>query len=84
MIPFQGDGEPDVEVQHATFRPDGIWEFIFTERRNVTEDGCLVSTAVYDSRKLPQSDVDELMESMRDMIDEILLRLRNKDARTMS
>lgn len=80
MIPFQGDGSPDVEIQHVTFRSDGIWEFIYTERRNVTPDGCLVSTLVYDSRKLPQIDVDELMESLRDLIDEGLLRLRNPDA----
>lgn len=80
MMPMQGDDIPDVEIQHVTFRSDGIWEFIYTERRHVTEDGCLVNTLVYDSKKLPQTDVNDVMETLLDLIDEGLLRLRNSDA----
>lgn len=82
MMPiFANDDVPDVEVQQVRFRSDGIWEFIYTERRNVTEDGALVNVLTIDSAKLPAQDVAELQEALRDLIDEGLIVLRNPDAR---
>lgn len=81
-IPFQGDGESDVEVQHVTFRSDGIIEFIFTELRDVNEDACLVKTLVVDRKKLPQQDVTDLFDTLLSLIDDGLLILRNPDGTT--
>lgn len=78
MTEIQGN-DPDMEIQHVTFRSDGIIEFIYTELRDVNADACLVKTLVIDGKKLPAQDVDDLFVNLRDLIDEGLLVLRNPD-----
>lgn len=66
----------DVDVHSVAFRPDGAIEITFDERRDVTDVSVLAKTIIFKRDVLNKADYEEVLESLREWIDEGLRAIR--------
>jgi hypothetical protein len=62
---------PEVDIQSLAIRADGGIEVTFTEARDLTDKIGIAKVLIFDSAEFRVS-VEELMESIRDLVDEVL------------
>lgn len=67
-------------IHSLTFRPDGLVELSFAELREEVENAAMLRTVVFDEPVFGD-EVDDLRDFLNDLIDEVLIYLRNDDAR---
>lgn len=62
---------PEVDIQSLAIRADGGFEITFTEARDLTDKIGIAKVLIFDSAEFSVS-VEELLESIRDLVDEVL------------
>lgn len=72
--------EPDVTIQNVAFRPDGLIEITYTEARELTEEVAVVRTVMFVRDAVPAIDLDDLADSLQQLVDAALIRLRNPES----
>lgn len=70
----------DVEVHSVAFRPDGGIEITFDELRDVTDVAVLAKTIIFKRDVLTKPEYEEVLESLREWIDEGLRAIRTSRA----
>lgn len=66
----------DVDVHSVAFRPDGAIEITFDEARDLTDAAVLAKTIIFKRDVLNKADYEEVLESLREWIDEGLRSIR--------
>lgn len=66
-----GFDQPDVDIQAFSFRGDGGIEITFTEARDLTPKIGMAKIAIFDGTPF-QTDVEEIVQAIRDLLDEVL------------